>query len=385
MIESESRLARLEPTRVCIIKPSSLGDVIHAMPILKALRQRWPAAHLAWVVNHPFRQLLEGHAALDELIVHDRSPKSGGLPGLRGSAGLFRELARGRFDLTIDLQGLLRSALMTAATRAPVRVGMADAREGARWFYTHRVDASRLRLHAVERIRRVAAVFGAFLDEPRFDLPISPEHACWASEILAPLPTPRVILNMGARWLTKRWPPTHFAEIARRAAAVYGASLIAVGSGEDRPLVDALARAAAPIEILNLCGRTNLLQLAALAAQSDLLISNDTGPLHIAAAAGACVVGIYTCTDPRLTGPFGARAATVQTTVWCQCSLRKSCNRLDCMQELTPDRVWPTIQRQIERATPGLYSQSAPECPRAFGSISSDSEPGGEASPYSIV
>ncbi len=349
MVEAQ-RLARLEPARVCIIKPSSLGDVVHASPILAALRTRWPSAHLAWVVNHPFREVLEGHPALDELIVHDRSKERGGPLGISGTGGLFRRLARGRFDLTIDLQGLLRSALMTAATGAHVRVGMADAREGARWFYTDRVDASRLRLHAVERVRRVAAAFGASMAEPQFGLSVAAENAEWAREVLAPLPMPRIVLNLGAQWLTKRWPPEHFAEIARRASARYGAGLIAVGSASDRPLVEALVRHAAPLPILDLCGRTSLHELAALARASDLMISNDTGPLHLAAAAGARVVGIYTCTDPLLTGPFGPLATTVQTTIWCKCSLIKTCGRMDCMRELTPDRVWPVVQHQIEQA-----------------------------------
>jgi heptosyltransferase-1 len=367
MVETQLRLARLEPARVCIIKPSSLGDVVHALPILSALRARWPSAHLAWVVNHPFREVLEGHPGLDELIVHDRSPKGGGFLGMHGSAGLFQKLARGGFDLTIDLQGLLRSALMTAATRSPVRVGMADAREGARWFYTDRVDASRLHVHAVERVRRVALAFGASMAEPRFELPIAPEHARWASETLGGLAMPRIVLNLGAQWLTKRWPPEHFAEIARRASAQYGASLIAVGSPADRPLVDALVRHAGAVPILDLCGRTSLQQLAALSAEVDLLISNDTGPLHLAAAAGARVIGIYTCTDPLLTGPFGPRATTVQTAIWCKCSLIKTCNRMDCMRELTPDRVWPVVQEQIERASSAITKPSDIRftCPKA--------------------
>ena len=356
MVETQLRLARLEPARVCIIKPSSLGDVVHALPILSALRARWPAAHLAWVVNHPFREVLEGHQALDELIVHDRSPKGGGFLGMHGSAGLFQKLARSGFDLTIDLQGLLRSALMTAATRSPVRRHGRCTR-GAHWFYTDRVDASRLHVHAVERDRRVALAFGASMAEPRFDLPIAPEHARWASETLDGLAMPRIVLNLGAQWLTKRWPPEHFAEIARRASARYGASLIAVGSPADRPLVDALVRHAARSRYLTFAG-TSLQQLAALLAEVDLLISNDTGPLHLAAAAGARVIGIYTCTDPLLTGPFGPRATTVQTTVWCKCSLIKTCNRMDCMRELTPDRVWPVVQEQIERANSAITKPS---------------------------
>ena len=129
MTFSPGQLAGLQPSRVCIIKPSSLGDVIHALPILAALRGRWPSAHLAWVVSLPFRDVLEGHADLDELIVYERAGRAS---DPTGTVDLFRRLLGGRFDLTIDLQGLLRSALMTAATRARVRVGLADAREGAR-------------------------------------------------------------------------------------------------------------------------------------------------------------------------------------------------------------------------------------------------------------
>jgi heptosyltransferase I len=347
MTHSPSRLARLQPSRVCIIKPSSLGDVIHAMPILAALRERWPAAHLAWVVNRPFQGVLQGHPDLDELIVFNRSGKGLDPLGITGSVGLLRRLNRARFDLTIDLQGLLRSALMTAATRAKVRVGVADAREGARWFYTDLIDAPRLGLHAVERVQRVAGALNADASKPRFNLPVSEPDRRWARQILAEVRSPRIVLNVGARWETKRWPPDHFATIGRRASRELGAGLIAVGSAADRPLVDQLSRALGPVPLLDLCGRTSLIELAALAAESDLVISNDTGPLHLAAAAGARVVGIYTCTSPKLTGPFGPRVATVQSCVWCAPSFVKKCYRLDCMSELTPNRVWPIVLSQL--------------------------------------
>ncbi len=350
MTHSPTRLAHLQPSRVCIIKPSSLGDVIHALPILAALRERWPAAHLAWVVNRPFHDVLQGHSDLDELIIYNRGGKGFDPLGIMGSLGLCRKLRRGRFDLTIDLQGLLRSALMTAATNAKVRIGVADAREGARWFYTDLIDAPRLGLHAVERVQRVARALSADASKPQFNLPIQAADRRWAREVLAEMPTPRIVLNVGARWETKRWPPPHFAAIGRRASQELGAGLIAVGSAADRPLVDQLVRAMGPVPILDLCGRTSLLELAALAAESDLFVSNDTGPLHLAAAAGARVIGIYTCTSPQLTGPFGARVATVQSCVWCAPSFVKKCYRLDCMSELTPNRVWPIIISQLEQA-----------------------------------
>ncbi len=347
MCPSADQLATIEPKRVCIIKPSSMGDVVHAMPILAALRSRWPSAHLAWVVSRPFKDLLEGHRGLDELIVYDRGRRGVDPSGIASMASLLGRLRRGRYDLTIDLQGLFRSALMVAATGSPIRVGMADAREGARWFYTHRVDAPRLGIHAVDRALKVARAFGASEAEPRYNVPVGPDDRRWAAERLASVPRPRILLNLGAQWQTKRWPPEHFAALARRAFDELGAGLIAVGSTGDRPLVDALKRGLDPVPVLDLCGQTTLPRLAAVCLESDLVVSNDTGPLHLAVAVGARAVGIYTCTDPTLTGPYGPLAISVRTGVHCAASFLKSCGRLDCMAELRPARVWTAVLGQL--------------------------------------
>ncbi len=343
-------LSELDPSRVCIIKPSSLGDVVHSLPILPALRARWPRAHLAWVVRQGFHQVMEGHRDLDELVVQEVRKTKLDPVGAVGFSRVLARLARGRFDLAIDLQGLLRSGVMTAATAAPIRIGLADAREGSGLFYTHRVDAPRTSLHAVERVRRVTAALGATIDDPCLLPSITIADHAWARDVLAPLPRPRLVLNLGARWLTKRWPPEHFAESGRRAVLGHHASLIAVGAREDQPLVDALARLLDPIPVLDLRGKTSLTRLAAVAGAADLMLSNDTGPLHLAAAAGARVIGLYTCTSPTLTGPWGPLAATVQSKVWCAPSFVKTCDRLECMVELSPDRVWPSVDSMLASA-----------------------------------
>ncbi len=348
MCPSADQLATIEPQRVCIIKPSSMGDVVHAMPILSALRARWPSAHLCWVVNRPFKDLLEGHRDLDEVIVYDRGRKGVDPSGIASMASLLSRLRRGRYDLTIDLQGLFRSAMMVAAAGSPIRVGMADAREGARWFYTHRVDAPRLGMHAVDRALKVARTFGVPAIEPTYNLPIGPDDHRWAADRLAGLPRPRIVLNLGAQWQTKRWPPEHFATVGRRAFEELGAGLIAVGSTGDRPLVDALKRELDPIPVVDLSGQTTLPRLAAVCLASDLVVSNDTGPLHLAVAVGARAIGIYTCTDPGLTGPYGPLAISVRTGVHCAASFLKSCGRLDCMAELRPARVWTAVVCQLQ-------------------------------------
>jgi lipopolysaccharide heptosyltransferase II len=340
-------LRALRPERVCLIKPSALGDIVNALPVLSALRERWPNAHLAWVVNQGLRGLLDGHPDLDLVIPFDRAgARLRGL-GARNFWRFLRDLRRRRFDLVIDLQGLLRSGIMTAATGAPIRVGRADAREGARRFYTHRVPPPSPGAHAVECLLPIARAFGAEINVPRFVLPINNDDRRWARDTLAVVPRPRLVLNMGAKWPTKRWPPAHFAEIARRAASTFGAGLITVGAPEDRPIVDAFHAYLDNHPVLDLCAQTTLPRLAAVAVESDLMLSNDTGPLHLAAAAGARVVGIYTCTSPELNGPYSPTAVVVRTGIWCSASYLSRCNRLDCMSELTPGRVWGAVRRQL--------------------------------------
>ncbi|MFO0821526.1 MAG: glycosyltransferase family 9 protein, partial [Gemmataceae bacterium] len=157
-------------------------------------------------------------------------------------------------------------------------------------------------------------------------------------------------LNLGARWETKRWPPAHFAEIARRAVSQHHAGIVTLGAPEDREGVSELARLVAPIPVRDLCGTTSLGQLAAVAEQIDVLVSNDTGPLHLAVAAGTRVVGVYTCTSPALNGPYGASALAAETNVWCKASYRVRCERLECMNELGPARVWPLVLAQLDAA-----------------------------------
>jgi len=340
-------LRDLRPARVCLVKPSALGDVVNAFPALGALRRRWPAAEFTWVINRGLRGLVDGHPEVDAVIAYDRDRAGVGPRGVGRFARFLADLRARRFDLTIDMQGLLRSGLMTAATCAPVRVGLADAREGAGWFYTHKVvpPGPREGAQAVDRLLSFASAFGADVSSPTSVVAAGPADREWAARALSGVGRPRLCLNLGARWLTKRWPPTHYAELARRAVGQFGAGVFAVGAPEDRPLVDELVARLDPVPVADFCGSTSLPRLAALLAEADVVVSNDTGPLHLAAAAGARVVGVYTCTSPALNGPYGPFVEAVQTRVPCAGSYLKRCPRqFQCMTELTPDRVWPAVR-----------------------------------------
>ncbi len=355
--ERLDQLRAIRPRRLALIKPSSLGDIVHALPTLAALRAHWPEASITWVVNENLRSLVEGHPDLDGVIGFDRQRASFGPTAWPYLAQFARTLRAGRFDLAIDLQGLLRSGLMALATGAPIRVGLTSAREGARFCYTDRVVDDRDRTHAIDRLLGVAQAFGADRG-PQARLVVEETARGQIADRLGDLPRPRLGLNIGARWLTKRWPPHAFAAIARRAWATRRVAIVLWGAPEDRSLVDELIEHLDGVPYRDLCGRTRLADLAPLAEATDVLISNDTGPLHLAAAAGTRVIGIYTCTDPVRTGPYGPRAESITTDVHCAASYLKRCSSMACMAELTPERVWPLVDRALEAVVPTPTTQA---------------------------
>lgn len=336
-------LTEIAARRVAVIKPSALGDVLHAMPVLGALRARFPDAHIAWVVNRAYQPLVDGHRCLDEAIPFDRGALKGGWQAAAGSSLSFARLLRKkRFDLVLDLQGLARSALMTLATGARRRVGLSTAREGARLAYT---DVIRIpdpeSKHAVEHNWAAAEALGAGHLPKRFDVPVRPEARAWAQAQMKDYPRPWLAFGVGARWLTKRWPPESFAALARQAQERFGGTAFFVGAPDEAPLArQVIDRLRGPWR--DFVGTTNLAQLAALLEAADAMVSNDTGPLHLAVALGRPTVAPYTCTRAHRHGPYG-QAGGVETTVWCKGSYVRTCDRLDCMTDLGPDRLWPPL------------------------------------------
>ncbi|MFO0946678.1 MAG: lipopolysaccharide heptosyltransferase II [Planctomycetota bacterium] len=337
----------LDANRICIIKPSSLGDVVQALPILSALRTRFPHAHIAWLVNRSYASLLRPIRMLDEVIEFDRERfREGGLVALKGYFDFLADLADRKFELTIDLQGLLRSGSMSWATRAPKRFGLASAREGASFFYTYVVDDLPVEQGAVQRYWKLASAFGVGHLPKEFPLDLTAVERSWASEQLKRLRRPIVAINAGARWETKRWPAERFAEVARRAGSATVASYVLVGGPGEEPIAEEV-RQGLPADAVNLCGKTSLRHLAAILEQCDLVLTNDSGPMHLAAAVGTRTVSIFTCTSPERAGPFGWGHRIVQTNVPCKASYIKQCDRMDCMKDVTVDSVLPVLTDAI--------------------------------------
>jgi len=341
---SRPPLAAYPAERIALLKPSALGDIVHGLPVLTALRRRYPHAHITWVVNQTYAPLLCGHRDLDDILSFDRRASHRGWGAAAQSwLSFLRELQRRRFDLAIDLQGLFRTAVMMAATGATRRVGLSTAREGATWTYTDVVPVADFdAIHAVDRCWRIAEAFGVGDTRREIHVPIPDEARWWARTMTDRYPRPWLMLGPGARWITKRWPTEHFAALARRTQETFGGSVFLVGGAEETPAATAVRRGVSG-PCRDLTGRTTLPQLAALLERADVMLANDTGPLHLAAALGRAVIAPYTCTKVRLNGPYPAQAGAIETAVPCQGSYIKRCSRLECMTELTPDRLWPSL------------------------------------------
>lgn len=346
-------LERLSAERIALIKPSALGDIVHALPVLTALRVRFPSARITWVVNATYEPLLRNHPDLTDTLPFDRSAfKRAPWHIARYAIRFFGiELRRRQFDLVIDLQGLFRSGLMCLASRAPQRIGLSSSREGSRLFYTNRVTVpDRMKTHAVDRNWAVAEAFGVGDIPKRFHVPIDPRETVAAMEDLAGLPRPWLAVAVGAKWVTKRWPPAHFTALLRRALASVGGTCLFVGSADDSVAAQEVMHGlGGPAR--DLTGRTALPRLAAVLASCDAMVGNDTGPLHLASALGIPCVAPYTCTKVQLHGPYGCLGGGVETKAPCGGSYRKTCPDMVCMPELTPDRVWPALSEVLNSWT----------------------------------
>jgi heptosyltransferase-1 len=291
---------------------------------------------------------LHGHPDLDEVLTIDRESFRRGLwHGARSFIALADQVRRLRPDLVVDLQGLFRTGALARFSGAARRVGLSTAREGAAWFYTDVVQVpDHDNLHAVDRLWRIADALGAGGVAKQFRLVITEEARHWAGQRLADFPRPWMAVGVGARWRTKRWPREHFAALARRAQDQFGGTILFVGGRDETATADAVAsKLTGPT--LNFAGRPTLSRLTALLAEADVMLANDTGPLHLAAALGRPVVAPYTCTKVLLTGPYGSQSGAVETRVWCAGSRVKHCRRMECMTELTPERLWPRLEEVL--------------------------------------
>ena len=327
--------------RFLLVKLSSLGDVVHALPAASALRDSFPNARIDWVIDPRWKRLLEGNPDLTEIISHDRKR-----PG--GIASSVRRLRAARYTCAIDFQGLYKSALLALVSGAPRRIGFQSsyAREGlVSLLYTDRLNPRGP--HKVHHNLTLAERAGARLGLPRFPLAIRKEEDDVVTRELYERGVQEFyVLNPGGGWLSKCWPAARYGELHRRLADRYGwRGVVTYGPGEDSLARDVMQAAGepAPVAIPLPLG-----PLMALFRRAKLVVSADTGPLHLASALGTPVVGLFGPTDPARNGPFSANDIAVRNPRQAITTYRRAASYSSAMLSITVSQVVEAVERRME-------------------------------------
>lgn len=329
--------------RIVIVKLSSIGDVVHALPAVTAIRRALPDACISWVVERRASAMLKGSPVIDDLIEIDTRAWRAAL--LRGAT--IKEVRSriayirgpdtgGDTDIAIDFQGLIKSGLVAKATGARRRIGFEtrELRESAsRFFLTEQVETSRFK-HVIDKNIALAgaAIGDAGVSCARYEFPItvSPDDERYIEEAINNRGGAFAIINPGGGWPTKLWSASAYGQLADWLHTEHGlVSFITYGPGEES-LVQTVATASKTGAARPFA--STLKQFVALARKASLFVGGDTGPLHLAAASGTPIVGIYGPTSPDRNGPFDKRDITVKRDLWCRADChRRSCWHWECM------------------------------------------------------
>lgn len=295
---------------ILIIKPSSLGDIVLTLPALSALRGSLPDAKISWLIRPEFAPLLKNHPSLTDIILFDRrflgkawyNPRA-----LASLLSLINQLRRSKFDAVIDLQGLFRTAVLGWLSGCKKRFGMAATRELAHIFYTHKVPQHQDCIHLVDYYLKIIQTVGASDTDVRFVLPTDPAAADSLGKLLTDYginPDSYAVFVPGSAHGDKCWPIERFAALADKISLQFGLSIIATGTASEKDIVERL-KDKANAKIANFAGATSLDELIALLRAAKLVVSNDTGPGHIAAALRVPLVLIFGRSNPARVAPYG--------------------------------------------------------------------------------
>ena len=367
------------PRRVLIILLGAIGDVVRALPLLGRIRQAWPAAHIAWAVEPKSQAVLEGHPWLDELIIYNRRVPLSFLPFLA-------RVRAGHFDLTLDLQRHLKSGVVSIASGARVRVGFdrSNGKEFNHLFSTlHIAPQPPMRLKLMQY-----QAFGDALGLPpspmEFGLVASDAERARVAAMLEGAPRPLLAVILGSSWPSRVYFPDSIAAVIREMAVARDGRPalfpVLIGNGrEEVALADqvvanlasapALNLPALDFPVLNLAGRTGLRDLVAIFPECAAAFGPDSGPMHIAAAAGCPVVSLWGATAPERSAPWGFADLALSGAIPCHpCYLRECPIDRECMRRIAPSEVAAALGRALAAPRTTRTFAEAPHRPLASAS-----------------
>jgi len=342
---------------ILLIKPSSLGDIVMALPALSALRRSFPQARITWLVRPAFAGLIEGHPHLDEIIHFDRKTlgKAWYCPfAMKALGSLIGDLRRRRFDAVLDLQGLLRSASLSWACGCKYRFGPVWGREFAHWFYTTTVPRHADWVHVIDYYMKIIEALGGCDLGVEFVLPEKPAAVEAVGALLSQHDLAReryAVLIPGSAQISKCWPAARFGSLADRLASEHGLAIVATGSGAESAMIERI-QSHATCRMVNLAGRTSLPELVEVLRSARIVISNDTGPGHIAAALGKPLVMMFSWSNPLRVGPYRRPECIVARDISKRGLAIKSRDPQHAIQHITLDEVYARVAAQLAGRRP---------------------------------
>jgi heptosyltransferase-1 len=337
--------------KILLIKPSSLGDIVMALPALSALRRSFPQTRISWLVRPEFAPLIEGHPHLDEILLFNRklhahvwrSAAAG-----RDLLALLSKLRQGRFDAVLDLQGLFRTGLLAWFSGCRQRFGP-RWREMAHLFYTTSLPPRCEWVHVVDYYLKLVETMGAGDLRPEFVLPEKPVAAGAAHVLLS---QHRIDVNRyavvipGSTETSKCWPAERFAGLVDRLTSEHGLAVVATGSKSESPMIERI-RSLAKQPPANLASQTPLPELVEVLRRARLVVSNDTGPGHIAGALGRPLVMMFSWSNPLRVGPYGRPQCVVARDISTRGLANRSRNPQHGIYHLTLDEVYAKAVEQL--------------------------------------
>lgn len=341
---------------ILIIKLSAIGDVVHSLPLLEVLKDRFPLSKIDWVVEEDASGIIEDHPDIDQLIIFPRKNwikrfiKKGEYRSVgKEVVNFLKELKKKKYDIIVDLQGLFKSGILTFIARGRRKIALNGGREASSIFVNERVAIPDPNIHALERYLYIARYLGVTELDWNGQIPIHNTDKRYVNHLLKKIGNGRTLIavNPMAKWETKLWGLDRFACLADRIKEELNAVVIFTGSESDtKPIKTILSRM--NTSALNLAGKTTLKELAYLYQKCAIVISTDTGPMHIAAAmTSPVVIALFGPTSPFKTGPYGAKHRVIRTGLECSPCFKKKCDDMSCMKKIAVEMVFEAVKEVL--------------------------------------
>ena len=334
---------------ILIIKLSSIGDVVHTIPLVEVLKNNFPDLRIDWCVDKEVCSLIEGYKRLNRVITCERGKWKKGLfkpfmwNNMAKEIYLFvKELRNTSYDIVLDIQGLLKSGIIAGLCRGGRKIGCDGAREYGWIFVKERVPVD-YEQHAIERYLQVAKYLGCVEFNWKWPFHATESERNRIDKLLLELNQkglPMIAINPYSRWKTKLWPIERFSQLAEKLVK-NGILPLFIGAESQRRLIDKIGYG------INLAGVLNLRELAYLYSRVKAVISVDTGPMHIAVMAGAKVIALFGPTDPKRTGPYGNKHRVLRAELPCSPCFKRECETLKCMKSISVDEVISCLEEMI--------------------------------------